>query len=140
ANSIIGNDSNNILRGGAGNDTLLGFQGVDQFVFAEAPGTANADLIGDFTSGQDKLVLDGRTYIALGGSFGANDPRFYSAPGAVSGHDTDDRLIYDSAAGKLYYDADGSGAQAAQIVATLERFDAPAALQASDVTIITPTP
>jgi hypothetical protein len=34
-------------------------------------------------------------------------------------HDADDRIVYDAVMGNLYYDADGTGAVAAKLFATL---------------------
>ena len=51
----------------------------------------------------------------------------------TAAQDADDRIIYDSATGKLFFDADGSGAGAAVLFATL---DAGLALTASDFTVI----
>jgi Ca2+-binding RTX toxin-like protein len=78
---------------------------------------------------------------ALGasGRFIANDPRFYAAAGATGGHDADDRVIFDTTSGGLYYDADGSGSQAA--VRLAGTFGAPVA--ATDIVVVngtTPTP
>src|SRR5207248_1402446 len=36
------------------------------------------------------------------------------------GHDADDRVVFDTTTGSLYYDADGSGAGAAQLIASLD--------------------
>jgi len=78
------------------------------------------------------MRFDGSVFTALGGAgeFGASDARFYAAAGATSGHAAADRLIYDTSTGNLYYDADGSGAGASQLVATLQ--GAPA-VHASDI-------
>ena len=43
----------------------------------------------------------------------AGDARFYKAANATGGHDADDRIVYDTVSGSLYYDPDGNGAQAA---------------------------
>ncbi|MGO4389420.1 calcium-binding protein, partial [Microvirga sp. 2YAF29] len=43
---------------------------------------------------------------------------FYQGPKA---HDRDDRLIYDKKTGALYYDADGTGAQAQIQIAALSK-------------------
>src|SRR5205823_2999747 len=88
------------------------------------------------------IQLDASVMGALGpsGTFSPNDSRFYAAAGASSGHDSDDRVVYDTSSGNLWYDADGSGSGAAQLIATLQ--GAPA-LAATDIAVIngtTPTP
>src|SRR5207248_4960823 len=107
-----------------------------------APGAANADAITDFASGTDKIHLDALVMNALGtgGTFASGDVRFYAAAGATGGHDADDRIVYDTSTGNLWYDADGNGAGAAQLVATLQ---GASALSATDIVVdngSTPTP
>ena len=135
ANVITGNAAGNIIEGGPGNDRLTGGAGPDLFSF-KLPGAAHADRITDFASGSDKLMLDAGFMSALGagGNFTAGDPRFHAAAGATSGQDADDRIVYDTSTGNVFYDADGSGPGAAQLIATL---DAPArTLVATDITVI----
>ena len=122
ANLLSGDAGNDRIEGGAGNDTLRGEGGADNFVFSVTPGAANADLITDFQTGTDRLILDASAFPALGsaGSFAAADARFWAAAGATQGHDADDRIVYDTATGRLFYDADGSGGGAAQLIVTLE--------------------
>ena len=126
-NVIVGNAANNQLAGGAGtdtingeagNDTLSGGVDADSFLFTVAPGAANADVISDFTSGVDRIRLDGNAMSAIGpsGNFAASDARFWTGSAA---HDADDRVIFNSATGQLWYDADGTGAGAAQLIATV---------------------
>lgn len=55
---LEGGRDDDVLNGGAGNDVLNGGKGADSFVF-EADGTGDADIIEDFNSRQDSLVLDG---------------------------------------------------------------------------------
>ena len=131
------------LDGGSGNDTLLavgggisdltGGTGADSFIFRYPSG----DRIWDFSSGTDRIRLDAREMSQLGmsGTLAAGDPRFYSAGGATAGHDADDRIIFDPLSGRLYFDRDGSGAEESQILGTLYRDGAPAALSATDITI-----
>ena len=134
-NSITGWDGRNFISGGAGHDTLTGAGAADSFMFDVTPGTANADVVVDFSSGTDALVLDGNVMPAIGasGAFAAADARFFAQAGATSGHDADDRVVYDTSTGNLYYDADGSGAGAAQLFATVQ--GAPA-LAARDVSVV----
>lgn len=121
-NVIVGNERGNLIGGGAGNDTLNGGGEVDSFLFAEAPGPANADLIEDFEFGsQDELVFDAAVFTAIGQtSFTNGDARFFAGSGATSGQDSSDRVIYDTATGQVFYDADGSGGGAALLVVTLQ--------------------
>jgi Ca2+-binding RTX toxin-like protein len=89
----------------------------------------------DFASGQDTIALDNEVMTALGadGDFGATDGRFHAAAGATGGADANDRVVYNTSTGQLYYDADGSGSGAAQLVGTLS--GAPG-LAASDIAVI----
>jgi serralysin len=128
ANYLEGRDGNDTLIGAAGNDTLVGGTGADSFVFREW-GAANADQVTDFVSGTDKIGLD-HTAFGLSGNFVAGDARFYAGAAA---HDADDRVIYDTSTGQLYYDADGNGAGAAQLIATLTTHPAVAA---TDITVL----
>jgi Ca2+-binding RTX toxin-like protein len=142
-NWLTGNAGNNILRGqggadsisgGAGNDTLTGGSGLDTFWFLGAPGTANADHITDFGSGE-RLYLEDLVHPGIGaeGNFAPNDARFFAAAGASGGADASDRVIYDTATGRLYFDADGNGAAAPSLVAILDNLFA---LSASNITVI----
>jgi hypothetical protein len=139
--TIIGNAGPNVLTGtayddtivgGAGNDTLTGGNGADTFVF----NAAGKDTITDFAPGTDVLQFSLAKFAAVGSAPGALDPNaFWSAAGAVAGHDADDRIVYDTNTGILYYDVDGSGGIAAVAVAVLGTVTHPA-LGASDIQVI----
>ena len=134
ANSFSARGGNDTLAGGAGVDTLWGGTGADTFDFREA-GTANADSIGDWASGSDKLHLDDSAFAAIGaaGNFAAGDGRFWAAAGATAGHDANDRVVYNTSTGSLYYDADGSGSGASQLIATVQ---SGATVAATDIVVI----
>src|SRR3954451_15841719 len=122
AESLAGGAGNDTLDGRGGNDSLTGGAGADTFVFDTAPGTGNVDQVTDFVSATDKLSFDNAAYTALGsvGNFAAGDARFASGAGLTSGQDASDRLIYNTTTGQLFYDADGNGAGASQLIATLQ--------------------
>ena len=128
-----GTNADDTVNGAGGNDTLTGNAGADQFVF-DRIGAVDADHVTDFTSGTDQIHLDASAMTALGtgGQFAAGDARFFAAAGASAGHDADDRVVYDTSSGNLWYDADGSGAGAAQLIAVL---DGPASLAATDIVV-----
>jgi Ca2+-binding RTX toxin-like protein len=128
-NNITGNAQNNILNGGGGNDTLaaglgldtlIGGRGADKFVFDSLPNTlSNVDVVQDFVALQgDKVQLSKADFAALGSLGALAQGAFLSSATAVSGQDLDDRVIYNSATGRLYYDADGLGGEAAVQIAT----------------------
>jgi Ca2+-binding RTX toxin-like protein len=134
AQNLTGQGGADTLWGAGGIDTLWGGAGADTFIFREM-GTANADRISDWASGSDKLHLDDAAFTAIGasGNFASGDGRFWAAAGATAGHDANDRVIYNTSTGNLYYDADGSGAGAAQLIAT---FGGIPAVAATDIVVI----
>src|SRR5437867_3822535 len=119
--TIYGDSGNDWLEGGAGNDLISGSGDQDNIVFREY-GAANADTVLNFAGGWDKIQLDAAAFANIGatGRFAAGDVRFYGAPGATAGHDADDRIVYNTSTGQLFYDADGNGAGGAQLIATLQ--------------------
>jgi Ca2+-binding RTX toxin-like protein len=117
ANNIQGNAGKNVLNGKAGNDVLTGLGGNDFFLFNTALNAAtNVDIITDFNVAADTVRLDDAIFTALApGVLPAGAFRIGAAAG-----DAGDRIIYNSATGALFYDADGSGATAAIRFATLD--------------------
>jgi Ca2+-binding RTX toxin-like protein len=108
---IIGNAGANRLDGGSGNDILEGRGGADVFAFTTAFGAGNIDAIADFQTGADKLGVAGISQAQLAaGAFRVG----------AAAQDADDRIIYDPATGRLFYDGDGSGAGAAVQFAKIE--------------------
>ncbi len=145
ANTLIGNLGDNILVGGSGNDLisggygkdkLTGGSGKDVFIFNSEPGSENIDTITDFVHGTDKLQFSSSIFDGLAGFNGTlGSDQFYAAAGAISAHDSSDRLIYNSSSGALYYDQDGLGGAAALQVALLGTGSHPT-LSASDIQVI----
>jgi Ca2+-binding RTX toxin-like protein len=116
-NFVVGNDGQNIVAGGPGNDNLVGLGGNDFFLFENAPSNANADYIADFAIGQDHVMLS-----QAGGFASLSTGTLADANFLVRGtafQDANDFIIWDAANGVLSYDADGSGAGAAQAIALL---------------------
>lgn len=126
---LWGGRGNDLLVGGQGNDILTGLTGADTFqfnAFEEGP-----DTITDF----DQLQGDTLEILASGfaddlvkGVLSADD--FVLGAAAV---DASDRFIYDQSTGSLFFDADGSGAQAALRVVTLSNN---ATLTHNDIVIV----
>jgi hypothetical protein len=108
---IVGNAGANVIDGKAGNDILTGGAGADTFVFDTALSAAtNVDTIADFVVVDDTIRLENDVFTTVGKSGALSAAAFNIGPAAG---DADDRIIYDSAIGNLYYDADGTGAIAA---------------------------
>jgi Ca2+-binding RTX toxin-like protein len=116
ADQLKAGGGNDTLFGGEGSDTLTGSAGSDKFMFdAALNATTNVDRIVDFSVVNDTIGLDMSYFTQLSaGTLSAS--AFHTGTAA---HDADDRVIYDKAAGKLYYDADGNGVGAAVLFATL---------------------
>jgi Ca2+-binding RTX toxin-like protein len=107
ANIIVGNSGNNFIDGKQGNDTLTGGLGGDNFVFTTAL-VSNQDTITDFSVADDTLRLDDAVFTGIATGF-LSAAAFKAGTGAT---EADDRIVYNSATGEIFYDADGSGATA----------------------------
>ncbi len=106
AQTVLGNAGANTLDGRGGADTLVGDGGADVFAFTTALGGGNVDTILDFGNGADRIGLATDVFATLvDGGVTAGELVIGTVP-----VDSDDRLIYDQASGRLFYDADGSGA------------------------------
>jgi serralysin len=115
ADLLYGGDGVDRVDGGAGADFLEGGNGADTYVFSSALGGGNIDTIAGFNVVDDTIELSTAIFTGIGiGVLGSNA----FVIGAAAG-DADDRIIYDSATGALYYDADGDGGGAAVQFATL---------------------
>lgn len=132
---LIGNSLNNTLNGGAGNDVLTGGSGADTLIggsgndiltggadsdrFLYSSGRAftssdfGSDILTDFTSGSDKLVLSKKTFTALSSVVGnglsqasnfttVNDDDLAATSNAF--------LVYSRSSGSLYYNQNGNAA------------------------------
>lgn len=130
ANTLNGGAGNDTLDGGAGKDVLTGGSGRDTFVFKDPLGSANVNKITDYDKAYDSIQLDNRYMSKLGGAGRLSSSKFVLGTKAL---DADDCVIYDRSTGKLYYDADGSGAGAQVLIA---QFTNKAALAYSEFTII----
>jgi hypothetical protein len=124
---INGGDGADRINGGRGADTLTGGTGPDAFIFTNRQD--GGDRITDFSRG-DGFVFLGRAFGDLpageldGGVFQANRRGLAT---------TDDaRFIFDRDDGTLWFDADGNGAGAPVLIATLQ---AGADVQAADIVI-----
>jgi Ca2+-binding RTX toxin-like protein len=107
---IAGGGGDDHLLGGSGNDRLIGGAGVDNFYFDTAPNAnTNFDKIVDFTPTDDTIQLDLAVFTGIAGPGTLAAGAFRLGTAAA---DADDRIIYDSATGKIFYDADGNAAGA----------------------------
>ena len=77
-----------------------------------------SDTITDFVVGDDFVRLAMSVMAALGATGALTADEFVSGAGLTTGQDASDRIAYNTTNGSLYYDADGSGAGAAVLLAT----------------------
>ncbi|MEJ0059360.1 MAG: calcium-binding protein [Terricaulis sp.] len=104
ANTLHGGNGNDTLNGAGGHDTLFGDSGSDTFVFTNF-GASNWDTLSDYNVAADTIHLNDAAFTAL--ETGALDAGQFHI--GTSAADADDHIIYNSATGALYYDADGAG-------------------------------
>jgi len=108
----VGNGGNDTLNGGLGADTLTGGSGKDIFLFDN---TTSIDKITDFSVVNDSFNLDHNVFSMLSKGVLPAAEFVIGNQAATS----ENFLVYDSAKGALYYDADGSGLQTETQIAQL---------------------
>jgi Ca2+-binding RTX toxin-like protein len=140
ANNLQGNGAANVLSGMAGDDTIDGGAGADKLIggagndiLVGGPGddifrfekialseTTNVDTISDFRplSENDVFELENAIFKKLTATGALSADNFHASNDGTP-LDANDFIQYDAGTGKLYYDADGSGAGVATHFATL---------------------
>jgi serralysin len=121
---LYGGSGNDTLNGQERDDDLYGGAGSDTFVFNTAlttSGNSNVDQVKDFQAdGTDKILLDDDIFtkfsVASNTVLPSNNFAANSGGNAVDGNDY---IIFDTATGNLYYDADGSLSGSKVLFATL---------------------
>ncbi|MDK9698497.1 MAG: calcium-binding protein, partial [Siculibacillus sp.] len=115
ADSLFGNAGTDRLVGGAGIDRLYGGAGGDTFVFS--PGAADRDVVTDFDAA-DRFEVSAA---AFGGGLVAGPlaaSQFWASTTGLA-HDGDDRFLYDTDNGYLWFDVDGTGSTARVLIAVI---------------------
>ena len=131
ANRLTGNGAANMLNGGTGADTLAGGAGHDTFLFNTALSATNVDRITDFVMVDDTIRLENAVFTGL--SVGALAANAFTANMSGLATDVSDRVIYETDTGRLYFDADGTGASQRVLFAVL---DTGLAMTAADFAVI----
>jgi Ca2+-binding RTX toxin-like protein len=132
ANTLTGNAGNNILDGMAGADVMTGGGGADTFGFTTSLVAGNVDTITDFNVTADKIRLTHTVFNAIAGT-GTLSAAQFAANASGTAQDANDRIIYETDTGKLFYDSNGSAAGGATQFAKLS---SGLALTANDFSII----
>lgn len=127
ADTLIGGGGADTLAGGHGADILAGGIGADRFLFGTAPGVTDHITA---LEAADVIALENAVFAGIGVA-GALAAGRFKVLGA--GLDADDRILYHRASGTLFYDPDGSGAQARQVFAVI---DTAPALTAADFLVV----
>ncbi|WP_084021028.1 calcium-binding protein, partial [Microvirga flocculans] len=110
---LLGGDGNDTLYGLGGQDVLTGGAGADWFFFNSALGPSNVDRVTDFVLNQDLIVLSRSVFTTFGSAGSTSSLTALSSAAFTIGTQAataEHRIIYDSATGNLFYDADGNGA------------------------------
>jgi len=111
---LNGHGGNDTLSGGGGIDTLTGEGGADVFLFDSQLNTSatgrNVDLIADFKRDEgDKIYLDLSIFAQAGTANTVLAAGAFVVNTTGVSQDADDRIIYNTTDGGLYYDPNGNG-------------------------------
>jgi Ca2+-binding RTX toxin-like protein len=93
---------------------------------APGPTPSCADTIVEFAQG-DRIALDNEVFLDLGADGALAAAAFRSGSGAHQAGAASHRVIFDTAGGGLYFDADGAGGAPSMQIALLQSFGGVAA-------------
>jgi Ca2+-binding RTX toxin-like protein len=115
---MSGEAGNDILAANGVKDQMTGGAGADIFVFynSDSPATAMNATITDFQTGTDFLSV---AYANYGAIYGVIDSSEFLSGRGLKSSTNDAVLVYDTAAGNLYLDADGKGIGKGLLIVTL---------------------
>jgi Ca2+-binding RTX toxin-like protein len=122
-----------VARGGDGNDSLVGDlkrDWVDTFWFDRDGGTDN---VGYFTDGQDRLRISGKEF-GVGGLLNSNELFNRAADADPTG--TKAQFIFRMDEDQLFFDPDGTGSEAATLLADFTDTSVISALGVDDFEIV----
>ena len=105
ADTLQGGIGNDRHHAGVGVDTIVTGTGFDTILFDAPLGIANFDRVLDFAPAFDTMLLQNAVFTGL--AQGAFLPAGDFVIGAVAA-DASDRIIYNSVAGNLFFDQDGT--------------------------------
>ncbi|WP_445630810.1 calcium-binding protein [Nostoc sp. DSM 114167] len=110
--NIVGSSGNDTLFGGGGSDTLYGGDGTDTFVFFSYNQGVNS--LYDFNA-TNEVIQVSADYYGFGGGLSKGSLLASEFTIGTSATTSEQRFIYNSATGKLFFDQDGSGSGFTQV-------------------------
>ncbi|MEH2449957.1 beta strand repeat-containing protein [Nostoc sp.] len=112
SDNIVGSNGNDTLSGGysGGNDTLTGGNGTDTFTFYNY--TKGVDTIYDFNATNELIQLSAYLFGSRLSIGSLSASQFTIGTSATT---TEERFIYNSATGALFFDQDGSASGFTQV-------------------------
>jgi Ca2+-binding RTX toxin-like protein len=118
-NALFGQGGNDFLVGLGGVDYLNGGAGIDTFYYTSPfDGSGTGDVIQDFTSGVDRIMVDGsQFFLGSPGGTALESWRFVAGLNATL---ATVQFGYDAAAREVWYDYNGTGAGGRVTLATLQ--------------------
>ncbi|MDD2864625.1 MAG: M10 family metallopeptidase C-terminal domain-containing protein [Methylococcales bacterium] len=117
--NAIGSNQDDTIIGNSVANQLTGDLGKDVFVFASTLSDFNVDTITDFNVADDSLMLDHAVYKALNSSNVLTAQELFISANATAAENATQRVIFNTSAQSLYYDADGAGGESAILFALL---------------------
>jgi Ca2+-binding RTX toxin-like protein len=109
-NTLIGGNGNDYLIGGNGNDSLIGGAGTDTFAFNSS--NEGVDTIYDFNTANELIQISAAGF---GGGLSPGTLETSQFTIGTSATTNEERFIYNSATGGLFFDLDGSASGFTQV-------------------------